>query len=405
MSTIPDIITTVYRHYYTTQYVQLSSLTFLLWDYIVTLPDEVRHKRFLRAYNADTVGTKIELFWVYGQMVLAPGTVFRESIPSDWLANTAYYRVVYGLKTWTVVCINPHLTALYRFANQARMPRANKLLNCSGFVQHPYKPLQFTQHLIPEGQMVISPSPIFRESIPSNRLANIPYYSDLHGHKTWIRTGGPDAESSAVLLTNQAYMSAAPRCRAWVHNMLTISAFTMTTSVQLILAFRVYGLYNRAKWVIGFFAVLLLAAIATQLYIVIKLSPKGTPMALPFLHIIACQPTPGAVSHLYLGPITTICPDIAAFLLVSLRGMSHLRVQKAAGFRGSTLIRLLVRDSILYFFMIMMVYTVIIISYVKFSVIESFITFGYGFSVMSIAASRMLINLRKHRNPYDSRND
>ncbi|KDQ31869.1 hypothetical protein PLEOSDRAFT_1100395 [Pleurotus ostreatus PC15] len=176
----------------------------------------------------------------------------------------------------------------------------------------------------------------------------------------------------------------------------------MTTSVQLILAFRVYGLYNRAKWIIGFFAVLLLAAIAVQLYIVIKLSPKGTPISLPFLRIIACQPTPGAVSHLYLGPITTICPDIAAFLLVFLRGMSHLRVQKAVGFGGSTLIRLLMRDSILYFMMIMMVYTVIIISYVKFSVIESFITFGYGFSVISIAASRMLINLRKHRNPYDS---
>ncbi|KAF9495019.1 hypothetical protein BDN71DRAFT_913455 [Pleurotus eryngii] len=183
--------------------------------------------------------------------------------------------------------------------------------------------------------------------------------------------------------------------RAWVHNMLTISAFTMTTSVQLILSFRVYRLYNRTKWIIGFFTVLLLAAITAQLYVVIKLSPEVTSIMLPFLHI-TCQPTLGAVSHLYLGPITAICFDIPAFLLVLLRGITHFRVQKAAGFRGSSLVRLLVWDSVLYFLMIVVVYTIIIISYVKFPDIESFMTFGYGFSVISIAASQMLINLRKH---------
>lgn len=49
--------------------------------------------------------------------------------------------------------------------------------------------------------------------------------------------------------------------------------------------------------------------------------------------------------------ITAISFDIPAFLLVLLRGITHLRVQKAVGFRGSSLIRLLVRDSILYFLM------------------------------------------------------
>ncbi|KAF4583437.1 hypothetical protein EYR38_002188 [Pleurotus pulmonarius] len=139
-----------------------------------------------------------------------------------------------------------------------------------------------------------------------------------------------------------------------------------------------------------------------QLYIVVKLSPEVTPIVLPFLHIVACQPTPGAVTHLYLGSVTTILPDIAAFLLVLLRGITRLRVQKTVGLGGSSLVRLLMRDSILYFLTIVMVYTVIIISFVKFSVTESFMTFGYGFSVISIAASRMLINLRKHRNPYGS---
>ncbi|KAF4586875.1 hypothetical protein EYR40_010892 [Pleurotus pulmonarius] len=226
------------------------------------------------------------------------------------------------------------------------------------------------------------------------------------GWQIFHTIGGLNAESSALLtdLTNQA-LSEEPtyfQGHTWVHNMLTISAFTMTTSVQLILSLRVYGVYNRATWIIRFFTVLLLAAMVAQLYIVVKLSPEVTPIVLPFLHIVACQPTPGAVTHLYLGSVTTILPDIAAFLLVLLRGITRLRVQKTVGLGGSSLVRLLMRDSILYFLTIVMVYTVIIISFVKFSVTESFMAFGYGFSVISIAASRMLINLRKHRNPYSS---
>ncbi|KAF4564720.1 hypothetical protein EYR36_002659 [Pleurotus pulmonarius] len=238
------------------------------------------------------------------------------------------------------------------------------------------------------------------------------------GWQIFHTIGGLNAESSALLtdLTNQARMSASSSCklrhlirdsklRSAVYSSSlcrTTQAFTMTTSVQLILSLRVYGVYNRATWIIRFFTVLLLAAMVAQLYIVVKLSPEVTPIVLPFLHIVACQPTPGAVTHLYLGSVTTILPDIAAFLLVLLRGITRLRVQKTVGLGGSSLVRLLMRDSILYFLTIVMVYTVIIISFVKFSVTESFMAFGYGFSVISIAASRMLINLRKHRNPYSS---
>ncbi|KAL4264480.1 hypothetical protein AB1N83_003535 [Pleurotus pulmonarius] len=41
MSSIPELLATSYRQYYQTQCAHLSSLTFLVWDYIVTLPDEV----------------------------------------------------------------------------------------------------------------------------------------------------------------------------------------------------------------------------------------------------------------------------------------------------------------------------------------------------------------------------
>ncbi|KAL4264477.1 hypothetical protein AB1N83_003537 [Pleurotus pulmonarius] len=41
MSSISELLTTGYQQYYITQCAQLSSLTFLLWDYIITLPDEI----------------------------------------------------------------------------------------------------------------------------------------------------------------------------------------------------------------------------------------------------------------------------------------------------------------------------------------------------------------------------
>ncbi|KAF9495020.1 hypothetical protein BDN71DRAFT_1448150 [Pleurotus eryngii] len=142
--------------------------------------------------------------------------------------------------------------------------------------------------------------------------------------------------------------------------LLPTSAFSLPScfvhtngfGVQLMLSLRVYRLYNRAKWIIVFFAVAILARTAAELYIVMKVPPAVTQVSIPFSKISACQPTPGTASHLNLAPIPALIFDIPAFLLVLLQGVSHLKVQRNAGFRGATLIRLrLVRDSIQYFLM------------------------------------------------------
>lgn len=143
----------------------------------------------------------------------------------------------------------------------------------------------------------------------------------------------------------------------------------MIIPIQLILSLRIYGIYNHAKWMLWILTAMFLASAAAQLYIVIRLSPDVTRIAMPFSNI-TCEPTPGAAFRLHIGPcvyflrapkmvyiyspispsILAVAFDLPAFLLVLLRGLSLLRVQRSFGFRGSILVRLLLRDSILYFF-------------------------------------------------------
>ncbi|KAL4264479.1 hypothetical protein AB1N83_003534 [Pleurotus pulmonarius] len=269
MSSIQDLITTVYRQYYITQCVHFSSLTFLLWDYIVTFTDEV------------------ELFWT-----------------GKW----SYPRVLFFVNRYQAI-----------------------------------------------GWQMVHTVGVLTVTKPGFERV---------GH-------------------------------VWMHNMIIISAVSGIIPIQLILSFRVYGLYNRAKWIIGFFAVAILATTAAQLYLVIKFSPAVTQISIPFLKISACQPTPGTTSHLFIAPIPALVFDVPAFLLVLLRGVSHLRAQRNIGFRGAALIRLLVRDSIQYFLIIVVAYSGSIIAFIKLPDIETFATFTYTASIISVSGSRMLINLRK----------
>ncbi|KAF4564723.1 hypothetical protein EYR36_002662 [Pleurotus pulmonarius] len=118
-------------------------------------------------------------------------------------------------------------------------------------------------------------------------------------------------------------------------------------------------------------------------------------IALPLSDIVVCEAIPGTVLHLYLGLIPAVAFDTSALLLVLVRGMSYIRTRKTAGFKGSTLLRVLMRDSILYFLVILVVYLALIIALIKLPGTETFITFGYAFSITSITATRMLINLKK----------
>lgn len=77
-----------------------------------------------------TIGAHV--IWVFEGNVFNIGYVglFMVSRPGQVGPLSLLFLQPFGSLTLVesiVVCINPHLTALYRFANQARMPRANKL--------------------------------------------------------------------------------------------------------------------------------------------------------------------------------------------------------------------------------------------------------------------------------------
>ncbi|KDQ31863.1 hypothetical protein PLEOSDRAFT_1081272 [Pleurotus ostreatus PC15] len=225
---IMDRIVTGHRQYYTTQYVHLSSFTVLLWDYIITLPDEVGPGQFIRVHNTDTI--KVELFWA---------------------GNWSYPRVLFFVNRYQAI-----------------------------------------------GWQV-------------------------------VHTMG----------------------QVWVHNLVTLSCLSLIIPVHSILGFRVYGLYNREKWIAWFLAILLLGSTAAELYVCVMLSPELLRTALPFSNIVVCEAIRGSVSHLYMGLIPAVAFDTSALILVLVRGITYIRTQRIAGYRRSTLLHVLMRDSILYFLM------------------------------------------------------
>lgn len=263
-----DRIVTGHRQYYATQYVHLSSFTVLLWDYIITLPDEV------------------ELFWA-----------------GKW----SYPRVLFFVNRYQAI-----------------------------------------------GWQVLHTMGVF---IPSS-------------------------------LPKQF-------CQVWIHNLITLSCLSLIIPVHSILSFRVYGLYNREKWIAWFLAMLLLGSTAAELYVSVMLSPDLMRTALPFSNIVVCETIHGSVSHLYIGLISAAAFDTSALILVLVRGITYTRTQRIAGYKRSTLLHVLMRDSILYFLIILAVYLALTIALIKLPGIETLITFGYGFSITSITATRMLFNLKR----------
>ncbi|KAJ8507421.1 hypothetical protein ONZ45_g10213 [Pleurotus djamor] len=140
---------------------------------------------------------------------------------------------------------------------------------------------------------------------------------------------------------------------------------------------------------------MLLATTAVQAYIILAGFPPDfilTP--LPFSNtIVACRTI--SAEHLYLAVIPGLGFDILALTLVLARGLLHIQRLRGVGARGSNIVHVLTRDSASYFFIILLIDTALIISWVKLPGVETFITFGFGYSMISVAGSRMLLNLKR----------
>ncbi|KAJ8475100.1 hypothetical protein ONZ45_g15728 [Pleurotus djamor] len=284
MLSIIDQIVSGYSSYYKTQYVQLSSLTFLLWEYLVTLPDEV------------------QLFWT-----------------CQWTYPTILFFINrYQIIIWQIF----HTIAVF----------------------------------IPKRSERVS---VFSFSYPLSLTDDFPLYS----------------------------------CEAWIHRLSVISGVMILVPVYLIVSLRIYAMYNRSRAIRAVLAVMLLATISSQIYVTIRHAPKVLAISLPLTDLTACAPFD--TSHLYLTLVPAISFDFPALLLVLARGIFHLKLQRRIGFQGSSLVLMFTRDSVAYFVVILLSYIALAISWIILPDLEMFISFGFGFSSVSVAATRLLLNTRR----------
>ncbi|KAJ8480900.1 hypothetical protein ONZ45_g7518 [Pleurotus djamor] len=153
------------------------------------------------------------------------------------------------------------------------------------------------------------------------------------------------------------------------------------------------------------------ATITVQSYVLARFSPDFISIPLPFSkNIVPCNPS--STEHLYLALIPGLVFDTLVLTLALVRGLIHIQRQRVVGFRGSNIVRVLTRDSASYFLVyalmiiflwllsqlrpsILLIYTSLIISWVKSPGVEAFATFGYGLATISVAGSRMLFNLKR----------
>ncbi|KAJ8507419.1 hypothetical protein ONZ45_g10214 [Pleurotus djamor] len=163
--------------------------------------------------------------------------------------------------------------------------------------------------------------------------------------------------------------------------------------INLILSLRIYGLYGRVRWVFVLLGFMIVGTVAVQAYAVAVLSPNFTLIPLPFSkNVVVC--TPSSMDHLILALIPGLGFDTLALTLVLIRGLLHMQRLRGVGAKGSNIVHILTRDSASYFVVILIIDAALVVSF-KLPGVESFITFGYCYVMISIAGSRMLLNLKR----------
>ncbi|KAK7062194.1 hypothetical protein R3P38DRAFT_2833970 [Favolaschia claudopus] len=128
--------------------------------------------------------------------------------------------------------------------------------------------------------------------------------------------------------------------------------------IQMILVIRIWAIYNRSKLllvILGVFGCLQLAASSTIMGISIT---QGVPSSEPGPGFFVCTITTPPYFAAYWIPILTF--EFTLFVLTLIKGVQNFRLAKISplsGKSGQALLNILVRDSVIYFFIISAVYT------------------------------------------------
>ncbi|KAF9493490.1 hypothetical protein BDN71DRAFT_1591028 [Pleurotus eryngii] len=315
MSPFMDQITSSYHQLYATRYAQVSSLTLLVWDYFVTLPDE--------------------------EQLL-------------WHGRWTYPRALFF--------INRYQTIIWQ------------IFNTVGTCSPPS-----------------TPSPLVLRFCLGNKAGFAPRNTQ--------------ADSGLAVTTDTSLLRSQCSCQAWGRHIIEATGTSIVFCVHLILAFRIYGLYGRSRWITMFLAIMLLATLSGEIYVAIRLAPDFARIPLPFMvNLFVCLPSETVDTSLFFVP--AIVFDIVALVLVVARGVSHMRMQRNYGFNESSIMRIMLRDSVLHFLIILVVYITLAVSWIKLEIAQRFLLHGYAVSAISMTATRMLLNLKREasRSPHSSNN-
>ncbi|KIM24273.1 hypothetical protein M408DRAFT_233960 [Serendipita vermifera MAFF 305830] len=173
-------------------------------------------------------------------------------------------------------------------------------------------------------------------------------------------------------------------------------------SVEMILGFRVFALWNRNKWIAAMLVFALLAEVAAMLTILTStyvnmLAVSAPDPSIPYR---ACIPLNVSL-YFFTFWIPPLAYESLVFILAAIKGFNTLRNNFSSGngeftirSTGSRLLEVMIRDSLWYFLLIFTCDMVCSLIWLKGpeSLLQA--VAGFGLAMPSIAGSHLLLNLR-----------
>ncbi|KAJ8475204.1 hypothetical protein ONZ45_g15691 [Pleurotus djamor] len=184
--------------------------------------------------------------------------------------------------------------------------------------------------------------------------------------------------------------------RLWGRHLAEASACCVLFSVQLILACRVYGIYRRDRRIAALLTFLLAANLFSQIYILLRFANDTPREALPWKPgVYTCMGSYSQPKGIFLSIIPSLVFDVGVLTLVLVQGVLHVRVSERVGLRGLGFMRRIMKDSVLHFIVILLVYVAMELAWFKLPNVQVFYAYSFGIPIISVAGTRILISLKK----------
>ncbi|KAF8590235.1 hypothetical protein K439DRAFT_1657509 [Ramaria rubella] len=180
---------------------------------------------------------------------------------------------------------------------------------------------------------------------------------------------------------------------AWGHVILEVAGTCTIWIVHLIMCFRIYGLYGRSPRLIYGLSTLLVITGAAEVYVDVSLTPNFQQLFIGKGGFV-CVPGNSSKTSNFMIPVLIF--EAVLFLLAVYKVFDQWQFSRAGGlpFNGSTLLHIMIRDSVAYFFIILLVYVINAVIWHSSPPTLRFLLQGYTISAISILGTRMLINIR-----------